>query len=101
MNIYSSFQYACTIWFAGAISTGLIIFVGIRSSMMACTSVKQRVKTQFGVNVHFFSEPPLGVNAADRVVAAESIELQKVGVVIESRYRDRLDGYGEWTDRVA
>lgn len=41
----------------------------------------------------------LGVNATNGEVAGETVELRRLGAVIESRARSRLDGYGEWVDQ--
>ncbi len=42
-----------------------------------------------------------GVNASDGELAAETVEVQRAGKVVESRSRTRLDGDGEWVDRMA
>jgi hypothetical protein len=43
----------------------------------------------------------IGVNAANGDVAAETVDLRRAGVLIESRVRSRLDGCGKWIDRMA
>jgi hypothetical protein len=43
----------------------------------------------------------LGVNACNGEVAAESVERRRMEAIVESRIRSRLDGYGEWVDRLA
>jgi hypothetical protein len=39
------------------------------------------------------------VNAANSDVAVEALEIKKAGVLVESRYRNRLDK-GEWIDKL-
>ena len=40
-----------------------------------------------------------GINASNSVIAAETVEVKKAGILVESRYRHRLDD-GEWIDKL-
>ena len=40
-----------------------------------------------------------GINASNSVIAAETVEVKKAGILVESRYRHRLDE-GEWIDKL-
>jgi hypothetical protein len=57
----------------------------------------RRIYTEPANNIYLTQS--LGIDASNGVVAAETVEMKKAGVLVESRYRDRLNAR-EWVNKL-
>jgi hypothetical protein len=57
----------------------------------------RRIYTEPANNIYLAQS--LAINASNGVIAAETVEMKKAGVLVESRYRDRLNAR-EWVNKL-